>query len=394
MTAADRDGNDSALIDLACALVRLPSVLGDENKVAEHVSREMRRLHYDHVEIDEAGNVIGIIRGLHDGPTVLLDAHMDTVDVLPADAWTHDPFGGELVGNRIYGRGSSDMKGALAAMMFAAAGLERAGIAGNVIVSASVGEESIEGAALRCVLDRHPADFVVIGEASGLDLVRAGRGRAEFTLETAGQPAHAASPAEGVNAVHKMAAVIREVEMIPMPEDPFVGGGVLCLTDIISRPYPAHSVVPSGCKATYERRLLPGESQESVEATLLQACARADAPDTTIELAMTDFRTYTGVRWQEPKWFPPWRLSEGHELVQQGLHGLRAAGLDPSMRSYQFCTNAAHSAGVAGVPTIGFGPSTEAHAHVVDEFLEVDQLLAARRGYAGILATLLATSAS
>ncbi len=390
--STDLAGNDQALIDLACALVRLPSVLGDENNVAEHVSREMRRLHYDHVEIDDAGNVVGLIRGLHDGPTVLLDAHMDTVDVLPADAWAHDPFSGRLADNRIHGRGASDMKGALAAMICAAAGLERAQLAGNVIVSASVGEESVEGAALRCVLRRHTVDFVVIGEASGLDLVRAGRGRAEFVLETFGQPAHASHPERGVNAVHKMAAVIGEVEKIPMPEDPFVGRGAMCLTDIISRPYPAHSVVPSGCRATYERRLLPGETQENIEAALLAACARANAMDTVVELAQTDFRTYTGVHWQEPKWFPPWELSEDYELVQSALRGLRTAGLDPKLASYQFCTNAAYSAGVAGVPTIGFGPSTERHAHVVDEFLEVDQLLAAHRGYAGIITTLLARS--
>ena len=390
----DIAGNDQALIDLTCALVRLPSVLGEENKVAEHVSREMRRLLFDHVEVDEAGNVVGLIRGLQDGPTVLLDAHMDTVDVLPADAWTHDPFGGELVDDRIYGRGSSDMKGSLAAMIYAVAGLERAHLAGNVVVSASVGEESIEGAALRCVLARHAADFVVIGEASDLDLVRAGRGRAEFAIETFGQPAHASDPGRGVNAVHKMASVIAEIEKIPMPEDPFVGRGVMCLTDIISRPYPAHSVVPSGCRATYERRLLPGENRESIESDLFAACARSNATDSVIELAETDFRTYTGIRWQEPKWFPPWELAEGDELVEIGLRGLRAAGLDPKMSSYQFCTNAAHSAGVAGVPTIGFGPSTEQHAHVIDEFLEVEQLLAARRGYAGIITALLARSPS
>lgn len=386
--------NDQALIDFARALVRLPSVLGDESKVAEHVSREMRRLQFDHVEIDEAGNVVGVIRGLHDGPSVLLDAHMDTVDVLPAEAWTRDPFGGEFVDDRIYGRGSSDMKGALAAMIYAAAGLERAQIAGNTIVSASVGEESVEGAALRCVMDKHRANFVVIGEASGLDLVRAGRGRAEYTLETVGRPAHASHPGQGLNAVHRMAAVIGEVERIPMPEDAFVGKGVMCLTDIISRPYPAHSVVPSGCRVTYERRLLPGETRDGVEAALLAACTRADAADTVVELAQTDFRTYTGIRWNEPKWFPPWVLSEQHELVQSGLRGLRAAGLEPELASYQFCTNGAYSAGVADVPTIGFGPSTERHAHVIDEFLEVDQLLKARRGYAGIITTLLEKAAS
>jgi len=389
MAPHDEANSDQALIDFTCALVRLPSVLGNEKNVADQVSREMRRLLFDHVEIDAAGNTVGLIRGLGDGPTLLFDAHMDTVDVIPAEAWTHDPFGAELVDDRIYGRGSSDMKGALAAMLYAAAALERPALAGTVVVSASVGEESIEGAALRTVMDNHPPDFVVIGEASNLDLVRAGRGRAEYVVEAVGQPSHASRPDRGVNAVHRMAAVAAEIERIPMPEHAFVGPGVMCLTDIISVPYPAHSVVPSGCRATYERRLIPGETRDLVEAEMRAACERAGAPDTLIRLAETDYRTYTGATWNEPKWFAPWELDEDHELVAKSLEGLRKADLDPCTASYQFCTNGAHSAGSAGVPTVGFGPSTEQHAHVVDEYIEIKQLTAARAGYEAISRTLL-----
>ena len=141
MTGSDPPAHDQALIDFTRSLVRLKSVLGDESKVADCVSREMRRLLFDHVEIDATGNAVGIVRGQHNGPTLLFDAHMDTVDVLPAAAWTVEPFGGDLVDGRIYGRGTSDMKGALAAMVHAAAGLERADLHGQVVVSASVGEE-------------------------------------------------------------------------------------------------------------------------------------------------------------------------------------------------------------------------------------------------------------
>lgn len=394
MSAFDEANNDDALIDFTRALVRLPSVLGNEEKVADHVSREMRRLLFDHVEIDAAGNAVGVIRGLNDGPTLLFDAHMDTVDVVPEAAWSRDPFGAELADGRIYGRGSSDMKGALAAMLYAAAGLERSEIAGSVVVSASVGEESIEGAALRTVMDNYPPDYVVICEASNLNLVRAGRGRAEYSIETIGKPSHASRPDRGVNAVHRMAGVIAEIEKTPMLEHPFVGRGVMCLTDIISVPYPAHSVVPSGCRVTYERRLLPGETRDTVEAELSAACEHAGAGDTLIRLAETDYRTYTGVTWNEPKWFAPWELDESHELVERSLAGLRSAGLDPGLAAYQFCTNGAYSAGSAGVPTIGFGPSTEEHAHVVDEFIEIEQLTAARAGYAGISKAVLGTDSS
>ena len=389
MTGSETPSSDDALIELTQALVQTPSVLGGEEQVAELVAIEMRRLGFDAVEIDAAGNAMGVVEGATAGPTLLCDAHMDTVDVLPREAWQHDPFGGVVVGDRLYGRGSSDMKGALAAMVHAAGGLDREELAGRVVVSASVGEELIEGAALRPVMQQYSPDYVVIGEASELNLVRAGRGRAELVLETEGRPVHASSPHLGVNAVHLMTAVIEQIERLEMPTHPFVGSGVMCLTDIISVPYPAHSVVPSGCRATYERRLLPGETQQGLMAEIESACARAGAEDTAIRLATAQYETYTGVTWNEPKWYPPWELPEDHELVQGALAGLRGAGLDPGLTSYQFCTNGAYSAGVAEVPTIGFGPSRETLAHVVDEYIELDQLIAACRGYAAISKALL-----
>ena len=174
-------GNTSeALVSLTRDLIRIPSVLGGEGPVAARVVAEMRLLDYDEVEIDASGNAVGVLQGATDGPTILFDAHMDTVDVHPRGAWSHDPFGGDETDGRIYGRGSSDMKGALAAMIHGIGTLDRSTLGGRAVVSASVGEELIEGAALRIAKQRHGADFVVIGEASDLDVARAGRGRAEW----------------------------------------------------------------------------------------------------------------------------------------------------------------------------------------------------------------------
>lgn len=384
------DRLDGLLVDFAAALVRLPSVLGREQQVARRTIAEMQFLGFDQVELDSAGNAVGIVEGGRPGPTLVLDAHMDTVDVMPRDAWSRDPFSGEVDGEKLWGRGASDMKGALAAMVYGVGALDRARLAGKVVVSASVREESIEGAALRMVMQRYGADFVVIGEASALDLVRAGRGRAEMRLEVPGRPAHASSPHLGVNAVHRMRAAIEAVEALPMPCHGFVGNGVMCLTDIISVPFPAHSVVPSACRATYERRLLPGETEEQVLAEVLGACERAGIDDARVRLARADVTTYTGIRWEEPKWYAPWELSEEHELVQRAQRGLKAAGQSPALSAYQFCTNAAYSAGHAGVPTIGYGPGSEAMAHVVDESLKLAELLAAARGYAAIAGEVLA----
>ena len=86
-----------------------------------------------------------------------------------------------------------------------------------------------------------------------------------------------------------------------------------------------------------------------------------------------------------PKFLPAWLLAETDPFVQTTLRGLRAAGLDPAFGAYRFCTNAAYSAGTAGVPTVGFGPGREADAHVIDERLAIEDLLAAARGYRGMI---------
>ncbi len=156
------------------------------------------------------------------------------------------------------------MKGALGAMVHAAASVDRSKLSGRIVISASTLEEVLEGVALKVVMDRYPPDFVVIGEATDLNLARGGRGRAEVHLETVGRPSHSSAPQLGRNAVLDMARVIQAIETLELDEDPLMGPAIIALTDIISDPYPGNSVIPSICRATYDRRLLPGESAEDV----------------------------------------------------------------------------------------------------------------------------------
>jgi len=195
--------NTQNLISFLKTLVKTESLSGSEQFVARRVSEQMHQLGYNRVWIDANGSVVGIIKGALPGPTLLLDAHCDIVGIAPGIAWEHDPDGAELVGNRLYGRGTSDMKGALAAMIHAASALDRSQLAGTVAVSATVMEEVMEGAALQTVMDEINPDFVVIGEATGLNLNIGGRGRAEIQLEAIGKPAHSSSPQHGINAVHR-----------------------------------------------------------------------------------------------------------------------------------------------------------------------------------------------
>jgi putative selenium metabolism hydrolase len=376
--------SDDRLVAFTQALVRCPSLPGEEGPVTALVRREMETLGYDRFWVDGNGSAIGIIKGALPGPTLLMDAHTDTVGIAPGLPWRHDPFAAEIERGALYGRGVVDMKGALAAMVHGAAGADRSRMAGRVVVSASVLEEYLEGAALRAVMDVVDPDFVVIGEPSDLKLVHGGRGRAEIRLETIGRPAHSSSPHLGRSAVLDMLQVIAAMERTPMPVHPILGQAVQALTDIISDPYPGISTIPSRCLATYDRRLLVGETAEEILSRIVSDPSLAGI-EVRAAIAHGEHRTYSGALLSGPKFLPAWLLPGDHPFLQAVLRGMTSAGLAPDLDVYRFCTNAAYSAGTAGVPTVGFGPGHSAQAHVVDEHMEISALLAARDGYRGII---------
>jgi putative selenium metabolism hydrolase len=380
--------NPKGLVRFAQALVREPSLSCQEEGVAKLVEKEMADLGFDEVALDDFGSVTGVIHGTDPGPTLLFDAHTDTVDVTGGVPWKRNPFSGDVEDGFLYGRGSADMKGALAAMVHAAAGVDRNRIRGRVVVSASSMEEVLEGVALREVMGRFPPDFVVIGEATGLNLARGGRGRAEIHLEAIGIPTHSSAPHLGRNAVLDMMKVIDGAERIDLPDDPLMGPAILALTEISSAPFPANSVVPSICRATYDRRLLPGETEEGVLEPF-RRLAEANGLSLEAVVGVGEYRAFTGRSVRQKKFFPAWVFWEDDWFVARALRGLAGAGLSPEISAYRFCTNAAHSAGVAGVPTVGFGPALETDAHMVDERLKLEDLKAAARGYGGIIEAVL-----
>ena len=376
------------LTTFARDIVRIPSLSGEEEQVAGRIEAEMKALAFDSVWTDDVGNVIGVLEGAQPGPTIVFDAHTDTVGVSPGVPWAMDPFSGQVTQDSLHGRGAADMKGALAAMVYGISALDKARLRGKAVVSASVMEEVLEGVALEKVIAQTGADFVVIGEASDLQLVRGGRGRAEIHLTTTGRPSHSSAPQMGRNAVLDMMRVVAAVEDLALDEHPQMGPAIFALTDIISEPYPGHSVIPSICRVTYDRRLLPGESAANVLADITQrpelAEIRLDA-----RVGLGEYTSYTGHTFATEKFFPAWLADDNDPFVTGSLAALHGVGIQADLNAYRFCTNAAFSAGVAGIPTIGFGPATEADAHIINEKLKLEDLIAAAQGYRAISESIL-----
>jgi acetylornithine deacetylase/succinyl-diaminopimelate desuccinylase-like protein len=189
-----------------------------------------------------------------------------------------------------------------------------------------------------------------------------------------------------------MAQLIDKIRTITPPTHPVLGSGILELTDIKSSPYPGASVVPDYCRATYDRRLLVGETKESVIAPLENALAELTAQDpqfkARVSYAVGQESCYTGATIEGERFFPGWVYDESDEFVQAALAGVREAGFNPTITQYSFCTNGSHYAGEAGIKTIGFGPSRENLAHTIDEYIEIDQLTGSASGYYSIIQTL------
>ena len=379
------------LIELCQNLIQAESYSGNEGEVVNRIRTAMENFKFDEIYVDRYGNIIGGIHGNRPGPTIVMDGHIDTVPVNDPTKWKQDPFGGAIVDGKIYGRGTSDMKGAVSSMLaaigFFAEDFGR-NFAGKVYLSGVVHEECFEGVAARAVTEKFKPDLVVIGECSELNLKRAQRGRAEIVVETFGIPAHSANPDKGLNAVYLMADIIGRIRKLPTTEHPVLGKGILELTDIKSAPYPGASVVPEYCRATYDRRLLVGENLESVLAPLQALIDQWQAETghkARVSYARAEEMCFTGNKIEGERFFPGWVLDTEHAWVKTAINGLKSVGINPEITQYSFCTNGSHYAGEAGIPTIGFGPSRENLAHTNDEYVEIDQLVRSNEGYYGIL---------
>lgn len=383
---------------LCRSLIREKSYSGEEAAAAQVLKAFFRKEGFDSVHTDSWGNIIACIKGKEPGKRILFDGHIDTVPVTDPSAWSCDPFGAEIRDDKIYGRGASDMKGAVAAMACAVSDFAQScgrNFAGELYVAGVVHEECFEGVAARSVSSLVKPDYVVIGEASNLNVKIGQRGRAEIRLETFGVPAHSANPEKGVNAVYRICGLIDRIRLLPPPEHDVLGKGILELTDIKSSPYPGASVVPEYCCATYDRRLLVGETRESVLAPLQKLLDEEMTKNNTlkakISYAKGQEKCYTGTAICGERFFPGWLYGKEEPFVQNVVRELRSLGFQPEITQYQFCTNGSHYAGEAGIKTIGLGPSLESLAHTIDEYIEIDQLYKAVECYTGAIKALLST---
>jgi putative selenium metabolism hydrolase len=368
------------VVELARQLVQVGARSGQEKPVALLIEKAMCDLGYRNITRDRLGNVVGFV-GPEGSPTSLLfDGHMDVVEV--TGQWTVEPFAGVIRNGRLFGRGTTDMKGPLAAVICGVAqAAQTGGLKRPVAVSASVLEETIEGGALGEVLDRISPEMVVICEPSSLSIKTGQRGRIEIIMDVLGIPAHAAHPERGRNALVLAAEAIQAVGKMALPSDTVLGQAIMVPTDIISHPYPLISALPESVTIRFDRRIIVGETRESVLGELHRRLAEIDSEAFKLRISTDPVSTYTGetVRWE--RFLAAWKFDRDIPLARAAAASLAKANVAVQFGYYAFCTNGSESAGERNIPTIGLGPGAEGDAHTADESISLDELLKAVETY-------------
>lgn len=369
-------------------IIRIPSLSSQEGNVIERIREEMEKLDYDEVTVDPMGNLIGRIGS---GPRVIaFDGHVDTVDVGDPSLWDRDPFSGDIEDGILYGRGTSDMKGGVASSVYAGALIKQRGIPDDVTlyVTATVQEEDCDGLCWQYIgsEDGIRPELVVITEPTSLRVYRGHRGRMEMEVHTAGISCHGSAPERGVNAVYKMAEIIADIELLNErlePRDP-LGKGTVTISEIRSTS-PSLCAVADGCTIHLDRRLTIGETEETA-VTEIETLPSVRAAEATVTVLNYDVPSYTGLEYPTRKYYPTWELSEKAAGTQAALAAHQGAfGESAEVGFWVFSTNAVATAGMLGIPTIGFGPGHEKFAHAPNEQVEIEHLVRCSAFYTALV---------
>ena len=340
--------SSSSLTELAAELVRIDSVNPDlvaggagEGELARFVADWLADARLE-VEVEEVApgrpNVVGRARGSGGGPTLLLNAHMDTVGYEGMEA----PLEPRFEDGRLYGRGAYDMKGSLAAIMVAGAEAAQAGLRGDVLVAA-VADEEVYSIGAEAVARGYQADAAIVAEPTELRLVVAHKGFVWMEVETRGRAAHGSRPDLGEDAIVAMGSVLTGLgalaeALLGNPAHPLLGSGSVHASLIGGGV--ELSTYPESCVLGLERRTVPGETVELVERQLREIAGSAEIRTTFVR--------------------EPFEVAQEEPVVQAVI---RHAG-DPEVAGVPFWADSAVFA-AAGIPTVVFGPGGEgAHAQV------------------------------
>jgi len=400
------------MIQFAQKLIQTNSISGNEKDVSDLFMNEMKMLEYDEVFRDDAGNIVGLVTGTEEGPTIMYNSHMDHVGEGDINNWeSYDPYGGLIdvckVDNQektetelaecIHGRAASDTKGGGAVQVYAGgilARLKKEGysLKGTFMFTGVVLEEPAENIGMKYLVEetfpKHGLDYdcLVSSEATSLKLYLGHRGRTEYLVTTLGRTSHGSAPWLGINAVYKAIPFINKIkdELYPsLPTDPNLGQSSIALTIIECSPG-ALSIVPDKCMLSIDRRTIPSENPEDVLRQFQNIIDELSVKDpefkATVEIKYGNEPSYTGITLTGPKECCPWKIEKEHPFVKACAKGLENVGQEVKYDYWIFGTDLGTTAGIYKKPSIGYSPMQEQYAHTPYDKVRTDFMEKALEG--------------
>jgi acetylornithine deacetylase/succinyl-diaminopimelate desuccinylase family protein len=342
-------------------MIAIPSVTGSEGLMKEYLEGAFSELGLDVATQHVDGDRYNVIGRTGDGPIrLMLCTHMDVIPAPDESLWVTPPFEAVFRGGRIYGRGSADAKGQLAAMM---AAMGRAKGIKGIALAAVVEEESGRSLGARKLLESYRPGMCVIGEPTDLRVAIAHKGGVRPRITVHGKASHSSRPESGINAINiaceAMMAVNKYRDEVAKNIDPLLGSPSLEVTMV--RGGERINVTPERCDFYVDRRLVSNETVEEACDGIKGAIApvgRKTGANIIVELLCA---------------YPSTRVDEKEHVVSLARRALEENGLPSAPVGFPAgCDMWAFSA--RKIPTAVLGAGSLAQAHAVDEYIEATQL--------------------
>lgn len=297
---------------------------------------------------------------------LVLNGHIDVVPPGDPDRWSVDPFGGavKLAEHRVYGRGASDMKSGLAAMMLAAQAVTDSGVAGTVTLTFGVGEETADPGTKHLV-EGLDADAGIVLEPTELEVHTAAKGLAWYVATITGEPAHSSRPHEGLNAVQgvfQVPDVLADYDQILTDRTHPLLGRSLCTPTMLSGGT-KENILAEEAEVRFDRRFLPDESVTDIDCEMHELFD----PIRTLGYEVTVQRTRTYEAAEIPV------DADIAQIVRQ--HAAVVSGVPTAPAGKEAATDQRNLVNDAGIPAIIWGPGTPAQSHTIDECARTDRLV-------------------
>jgi acetylornithine deacetylase/succinyl-diaminopimelate desuccinylase family protein len=390
MTPADIESilahlDDQEIIEVTRQFVQIPSVVGEEGTAAAFVAEICERAGLK-VRVRDVHNsrpnVLAVWPGESETIGLLLHGHTDTVPFLNM----RDPTSGEVADGYIWGRGSVDQKGGLAASMMAVLALAGSGVQlkKGVALAAVIDEESEHRGSMALVDDGVKADCAIITEPSDLGLLVAHKGTAPIRIRFTGVLAHGSNPWVGVNAIEMASRTVTALKKLDLKtvELPEIGTMQASFNVGLIEGGTAYNNVADSCMLWLDRRMVPGETQAAALSEVREVLARLAADDPTFkaeaEIARPDWKwERIQERGLNPSLTPPdspiaKAIAAAHQAETGGAIDI---GFTHGYNDGDFLVND------LGIPTVNYGPGEGRRSHTVEEKLRIDHLLTATRVY-------------